>query len=132
MDGWQGHGHGLKMAEMLLVCRRAVFSRLSRFFPGPSNSPLLFDVVDLQTIRSSVWAHFPRGQPRNTTSSCVGEYPVFDMYQAFLTNGVELQSGGTAGCVVAGRLAEIPGAQILLIEAGQHNENLENTQMAGG
>jgi choline dehydrogenase-like flavoprotein len=41
-------------------------------------------------------------------------------------------SGGTAGCVVAGRLAEDSNAKILVIEAGQHNENLENVEMVGG
>lgn len=33
-------------------------------------------------------------------------------------------SGGTAGCVVAGRLAEDPGLSILLIEAGPPNEKV--------
>ncbi|KAI6785884.1 GMC oxidoreductase [Emericellopsis cladophorae] len=40
--------------------------------------------------------------------------------------------GGTAGCVVAGRLAEDKNASILLIEAGPHNRDLENTHMVGG
>ncbi|KAH6643454.1 GMC oxidoreductase [Truncatella angustata] len=40
--------------------------------------------------------------------------------------------GGTSGCVIAGRLAECQNVNVLVIEAGQHNENLENTQMAGG
>ncbi|KAK2008223.1 GMC oxidoreductase [Colletotrichum eremochloae] len=40
--------------------------------------------------------------------------------------------GGTSGCVVASRLAEIPGASVLVIEAGKHNENLENVHMTGG
>ncbi|KAJ5725200.1 uncharacterized protein N7483_006557 [Penicillium malachiteum] len=40
--------------------------------------------------------------------------------------------GGTSGCVVAGRLAENPEISILLIEAGQHNKDLENVHMAGG
>ncbi|KAK1573743.1 GMC oxidoreductase [Colletotrichum navitas] len=40
--------------------------------------------------------------------------------------------GGTSGCVVACRLAEIPGTSVLVIEAGAHSENLENVHMAGG
>lgn len=40
--------------------------------------------------------------------------------------------GGTSGCVIAGRLAECRDVSILVIEAGQHNEDLENTKMAGG
>ncbi|KAJ6033305.1 Glucose-methanol-choline oxidoreductase [Penicillium canescens] len=40
--------------------------------------------------------------------------------------------GGTSGCVVAGRLAENPEVKILLIEAGQHNKDLENVHMTGG
>ncbi|PWY80106.1 GMC oxidoreductase [Aspergillus eucalypticola CBS 122712] len=40
--------------------------------------------------------------------------------------------GGTSGCVVAGRLAENPHITILLIEAGQHNKDLENVHMVGG
>ncbi|KAJ9603235.1 hypothetical protein H2200_012013 [Cladophialophora chaetospira] len=40
--------------------------------------------------------------------------------------------GGTAGCVVAGRLAEDSHAQILLVEAGPHNKDLENVHMTGG
>jgi choline dehydrogenase-like flavoprotein len=41
-------------------------------------------------------------------------------------------SGGTSGCVVAARLAEDPNAKVLVIEAGQHNEHLENVHMVGG
>ncbi|KAK9419017.1 putative GMC oxidoreductase [Seiridium unicorne] len=40
--------------------------------------------------------------------------------------------GGTSGCVIAGRLAECENVKVLVIEAGQHNENLENSHMAGG
>ncbi|KAL3491105.1 hypothetical protein BJX62DRAFT_251546 [Aspergillus germanicus] len=40
--------------------------------------------------------------------------------------------GGTSGCVVAGRLAENKDVRVLLIEAGQHNRDLENVHMAGG
>ncbi|PYH40568.1 GMC family oxidoreductase [Aspergillus saccharolyticus JOP 1030-1] len=40
--------------------------------------------------------------------------------------------GGTSGCVVAGRLAENPQVRILVIEAGQHNKDLESVHMAGG
>ncbi|KAL2218091.1 putative GMC oxidoreductase [Thermoascus aurantiacus ATCC 26904] len=40
--------------------------------------------------------------------------------------------GGTAGCVVAGRLAEDPNVKVLVIEAGQHNKDLENVHMTGG
>ncbi|KAE8376037.1 hypothetical protein BDV26DRAFT_246087 [Aspergillus bertholletiae] len=40
--------------------------------------------------------------------------------------------GGTAGCVVAGRLAENPDVKVLILEAGQHNKDLENVHMTGG
>ncbi|KAL2354294.1 putative GMC oxidoreductase [Cryomyces antarcticus] len=40
--------------------------------------------------------------------------------------------GGTAGCVVAARLAAYPEFSVLVIEAGKHNEALEHTQMVGG
>lgn len=40
--------------------------------------------------------------------------------------------GGTSGCVVAARLAEDTNARILVIEAGEHNKDLENTRMTFG
>ncbi|KAF2135973.1 GMC oxidoreductase [Aplosporella prunicola CBS 121167] len=40
--------------------------------------------------------------------------------------------GGTAGCVVAGRLAEDPNAKVCVIEAGPDNKDLENVHMTGG
>lgn len=50
------------------------------------------------------------------------------MYDSQLTTN----SGGTSGCVVAGRLAENPEIKVLLLEAGQHNKDLENVHMTGG
>jgi hypothetical protein len=41
-------------------------------------------------------------------------------------------SGGTSGCVIAGRLAEDLNAKILVLEAGPDNADLENVHMPGG
>lgn len=57
-----------------------------------------------------------------------GEHIQFPARSFLLT----LSRGGTSGCVVAGRLAENPNVKILLIEAGQHNKDLENVHMVGG
>ena len=41
-------------------------------------------------------------------------------------------SGGTAGCVLAGRLAENPDLSILLVEAGPSNETVSASAMPAG
>nr|OQO32079.1 hypothetical protein B0A51_00617 [Rachicladosporium sp. CCFEE 5018] len=43
-----------------------------------------------------------------------------------------IAGGGTAGCVVAHRLADDTNAKILIVEAGAHNKDLENVHMVGG
>jgi choline dehydrogenase-like flavoprotein len=48
------------------------------------------------------------------------------------TYGYIICGGGTAGCVVAGRLAEDSNVKILLLEAGPHNKDLETVHMVGG
>ncbi|KAF2119576.1 GMC oxidoreductase-domain-containing protein [Lophiotrema nucula] len=55
--------------------------------------------------------------------ACVEPEEVFD----YIVCG-----GGTAGCVIAGRLAEDLNATILVLEAGPDNADLENVHMAGG
>ncbi|XP_014550481.1 GMC oxidoreductase [Bipolaris victoriae FI3] len=40
--------------------------------------------------------------------------------------------GGTSGCVIAGRLAEDPNVNVLVLEAGPDSADLENVHMAGG
>ncbi|PUU83513.1 hypothetical protein B9Z19DRAFT_52344 [Tuber borchii] len=40
-------------------------------------------------------------------------------------------SSGTAGSLIAARLAEFRDVSVLLIEASQYNSLLENTQVAG-
>jgi GMC oxidoreductase len=68
----------------------------------------------------------------NTTTLFVG---MFISLKYILTVGIlltSIDSGGTTGPVVAARLAENLSVSVLLIEAGQHNSLLENTQMVGG
>lgn len=43
-----------------------------------------------------------------------------------------IHSGGTSGCVLAGRLAEDLNVSVLVVEAGADNAELESTHMAGG
>jgi hypothetical protein len=57
-----------------------------------------------------------------------GEFETVEMD----SNVTDSTRGGTTGCVVAGRLAEDPNVRILVIEAGQHNKDLENVHMTGG
>lgn len=40
-----------------------------------------------------------------------------------------IAGGGTAGCVIARRLADEIDAKILVVEAGAHNKDLENVHM---
>jgi choline dehydrogenase-like flavoprotein len=42
-----------------------------------------------------------------------------------------LDSGGTAGPVIAGRLSEDPDATILVLEAGKDSAEMDNMHMAG-
>jgi hypothetical protein len=68
-----------------------------------------------------------------TTSSSAGKKTSKLRVDLFvLADHKPLDSGGTAGCVVAARLAEDASQKILVIEAGPHSENLENVHMAGG
>lgn len=60
-----------------------------------------------------------------------GEIDQFWNPQSEMTTD-QCNRGGTSGCVVAGRLAENPEIKVLLIEAGQHNKDLENVHMTGG
>ena len=49
----------------------------------------------------------------------------------FLIFGIlfDICRGGTAGCAIAGRLAEDPGIRVLVLEAGEDNADLENTKI---
>ncbi len=44
----------------------------------------------------------------------------------------DLSSGGTAGCVVAARLAEDPSVSVLLVEAGKLNSDVPASSIPGG
>jgi hypothetical protein len=67
---------------------------------------------------------------RSTIISSAGKSWIYIVWQvgSRLTYG----SGGTSGCVIAGRLAEDINAKILVLEAGPDNADLENVHMAGG
>lgn len=57
---------------------------------------------------------------------------LFIIQLVYLREFTDVDSGGTSGCVIAGRLAEDIDAKILILEAGPDNADLENVHMAGG
>lgn len=67
------------------------------------------------TITSSAGRHVRQNQQISNGLSVIG-----------------IISGGTSGCVVAGRLAEDPGVKVLIIEAGPDSAGLDNVHMPGG
>lgn len=66
------------------------------------------------------------------TSSSVGKMSHPPLSPPDVSCGLTSLSGGTSGCVVAGRLAEDPNISVLVIEAGPHSENIETVHMVGG
>lgn len=62
-------------------------------------------------------------QDQNVYDYVICGYAFFEDHFTFQGSNTTL-SGGTAGCVLAGRLAEDPGLSILLVEAGPPNEKV--------
>jgi hypothetical protein len=67
---------------------------------------------------------------RFTTISSAGKSWICILEQ--VGSRLTYSSGGTSGCVIAGRLAEDINAKILVLEAGPDSADLENVHMAGG
>ena len=63
---------------------------------------------------------------RSSIMWCVGKLIPWDCFEERID---QKSSGGTSGYVVASRLAEDPALSILVIEAGEHNEEVDATIM---
>jgi hypothetical protein len=89
------------------------------------NSRFSFSSSNKVELPSSIKCHIKRAAlMRSTTISSAGLFRNSQKAQESLAND---PSGGTAGCVIAGRLAENPDISILVVEAGATNKEYPAT-----